>query len=90
MNRSKYILLKMIDKEISKKRMGEGMSKIIFGVTNQNLDRDKELSVHKVKDTARVLYNYIESLGLDINEGSISKRKLEECVMWAVKGISEK
>ncbi len=60
----------------------------IFGITNQDLKPPLELHIHKIKNLANDLWNYLEYIEYyDTQHIGVSKFKLQECVMWAVKGV---
>jgi hypothetical protein len=64
---------------------------IVFGLTGQKLTADQELSILRIKAIARELYEYVDSLNDNFSaaEFSLAKHKLEECVMWASRGITK-
>jgi hypothetical protein len=77
--------------KVSEARGQEGVSKVVFGITNQKLTTDQELCALKLKDAARTLRDHILNIPIGIEafvEKGVALERLEECVMWAVKGIS--
>lgn len=52
----------------------------------QLTDEEKDL-VKAIKDEADELWRYLEGV-TDPRMQALAKTKLEECVMWAVKGIT--
>lgn len=50
-------------------------------------DEEKAL-MDEVKDAATVLESFIEKIG-PMRETSIAKTKLEEAIMWAIKGLTK-
>lgn len=59
----------------------------VFRKEYRELTEDEKAHVENVKTAAEVLYDHIEAMK-DGREKSIAKTKLEESVMWAVKGIT--
>lgn len=53
----------------------------------EDLTKSEKKVVFEIKNKAEELYRLIESVGVS-RETSVSKTKLEECVMWAVKGVA--
>lgn len=55
----------------------------------QYLDLTKEQTdlISEIKEKSEYLMTLIDSIGLH-REAALAKTKLEECVMWAVKGIT--
>lgn len=60
----------------------------IFRKEYRTLETKEVERVERVKDLAYALYLEIENSGQG-REQSIAKTKLEESVMWAVKGITQ-
>ena len=52
------------------------------------LGRKEKGQIAAIKDTGQMLADYIESLGSS-REFSIALTKIEEAVMWAVKGVTK-
>ena len=64
----------------------------VFRKIPSELTKDQERSVNNVKMFAENLYNEFSTTYLDPNndrEIALAKTKLEEAVMWAVKGITK-
>ncbi len=83
-------ILKETDKfKSSISQVQKGSIADIFGITSQTIKPSKELDIHRIKNLAKNLYDYIESIeDCNILEMGTALFKLKECVMWAVKGIS--
>lgn len=58
----------------------------VFRTKYVQLDEAKQAEIYNLKDLANILHEMIESR--PCRESSIAKTKLEECIMWAVKGIT--
>lgn len=58
----------------------------VFRTKYVELDESKQTEIDNIKDLAGTLYAMIEAR--PCRESSIAKTKLEEAVMWAVKGIT--
>lgn len=63
------------------------MSNVVRPIYRELTDDEKSL-VNSLKDQASVLYSTIESIP-DGREKSLAKTKLEEAIMWAVKGVTK-
>lgn len=48
----------------------------------------EKMQMKNIKDQGLILMNYIDSLGQK-REYSLAKTKIEEAIMWAVKGITQ-
>jgi hypothetical protein len=66
----------------------------IFGRTNETLSSDKRLKITRIKFIAAELHRYLSDIckeglygSVDYRDIAIAKEKLQECVMWAVKGV---
>ena len=59
----------------------------VFRKEYRELTEDEKAHVENVKTAAEELYAHIEAMP-DGREKSVAKTKLEESVMWAVKGIT--
>lgn len=51
------------------------------------LTEEQKEMIKEVKDVANGLHDYLSKFASN-REMALAKTKLEECVMWAVKGIS--
>lgn len=63
----------------------------VFRKEPNELTKDQARSMEKVKDVAEILYNEF-CLVTDPSNGrelALAKTKLEEAVMWAIKGITK-
>ena len=62
---------------------------MIFNQEYRQLTDEVKERVKAIKDKADELYTMINEITEPhLREAAISKTKLEECVMWAVKGIT--
>lgn len=61
---------------------------MIFNQEYRQLTDEEKENVKIIKDEADALYNGIENTVTDPRMKACAKTKLEECVMWAVKGIT--
>lgn len=59
----------------------------VFRVEYKKLSEDRTREIVELKQKASELYKMISSLG-DSRETSLARTKLEESIMWAVKGAS--
>ena len=59
-----------------------------FRRTYRALLGSEEVAVHVIKDQAAGLYSSIDSHVKDDRMRALAKTKLEEAVMWAVKGVT--
>lgn len=59
----------------------------IFRKAYRQLGEKDKQALDEIKSKAQALHDLIEALGAS-REISLAKTKLEECVMWAVKGIT--
>lgn len=55
--------------------------------TTRTLTDEEKFIVENIKAAGRNFHTYLESLGSS-RELSIAKTKIEEAVMWAVKGVT--
>lgn len=60
---------------------------MIFNNEYRELTEEEKANVQAVKEKADELYTLIENV-TDPRMKACAKTKLEECVMWAVKGIA--
>lgn len=60
-----------------------------FRPVYRELTQEEQALVMKVKQAAATVGNLLEEAGQS-REISLAKTKLEECVMWAVKGVTAK
>lgn len=60
----------------------------VFSRRYRPLDKHELAHHDAIKDAAAHLYGLIEDVG-QMRETSIAKTKLEEAVMWAVKGLTK-
>jgi len=58
----------------------------VIKVKIRSLSLEKKASVSEIKELGYDLYSLLSSFG-DSREMGISKLKLDECVMWAIKGV---
>ena len=58
----------------------------VMNVNPKSLSLEQRLSIQEIKEFGNDFYAMLHSLG-DSREIEMAKLKLEECVMWAVKGI---
>ena len=58
----------------------------VFRTEYKKLDGATQTEIKNMKNIAATLHGMIESR--PCRESSIAKTKLEECIMWAVKGIT--
>lgn len=61
---------------------------MIFNNEYRELTEEEKEQVKMVKDQADILYSLIGHQMIDPRMQALAKTKLEECVMWAVKGIT--
>lgn len=61
----------------------------IFNRKYRELSQEEQDDLDKIKDEAEKLFNFINELqtNKDCREYSLAKTKVEEAVMWAVKGL---
>jgi hypothetical protein len=59
----------------------------VFRPTYRTLSFEEKQYVDAVKNSAEALYTLLESIP-DPRAKALARTKLEECVMWAVKGIT--
>jgi hypothetical protein len=59
----------------------------IFRPTYRELGTEEKDQIDGIKDVAQTLWDLIDTLGPS-RESSIAKTKLEESIMWVVKGIT--
>jgi len=66
------------------------MSNNVFRKEYRPLTDEEQASVNRVKETAQTLYAIIDSpsAAADPRSLAVAKTKLEEAVMWAVKGFT--
>ena len=60
----------------------------VFRPTYRELDEEEKLFISNIKDKAFELYMMIDQIPAS-REVSLSKTKLEESIMWAVKRITQ-
>ena len=58
----------------------------VMNVNPKSLSLEQRLSIQEIKEFGNDFYALLISFG-EHKEMKISRRKLEECVMWAVKGV---
>ena len=58
----------------------------VFRKKYVELSKEKQADLDNLKGMAQTMHELIESR--PCRESSIAKTKLEECIMWAVKGIT--
>lgn len=63
------------------------MANDIFAKHHRALDPVERAVIDRIKDLAEKLYGEIDAASAS-RESSIAKTKLEECVMWAAKGVA--
>lgn len=56
--------------------------------TYRELDATEKALVRQIKDRGAALLNAIPTSAMDKREYAIARTKVEEAVMWAVKGIT--
>jgi uncharacterized protein (UPF0248 family) len=60
----------------------------VMNLKRQELSEDKKLSIETVKNLGNEFYAHLSDSSIPQNrEISLAKTKIEEAVMWAVKGI---
>lgn len=59
-----------------------------FRLTYRALLGSEEAAVHRIKSYAEELYDEIEHAVKDDRMRALAKTRLEEAVMWAVKGVT--
>lgn len=63
------------------------MANDVFRKAYRQLNSDEALTLEGIKNTATVLYDCFDRIPPS-REASLAKTKLEEAVMWAVKGLT--
>ena len=58
----------------------------VFRTEYKKLDEATQTEIANLKDLAQVMHDLIKSR--PCRESSLAATKLEECIMWAVKGIT--
>ena len=61
----------------------------IFHKSNAPLDEDVVRAVYRMKESGERLMDEISFYAPEGRERDIAKEKLEECILWAVKGITK-
>ena len=59
----------------------------VFRSDQRELTKEEATLVLEIKNTAQSLYNRVDQM-VDGREKTLAKTKLEESVMWSVKGIT--
>jgi hypothetical protein len=86
-------LLKSIGIGVKMKDLNENIpaeqnkQKDIMRLTPRPLSAAERDNMDLIKQTGRDFYNFVDKLGSN-RELSLAKTKIEEAVMWAVKGIT--
>lgn len=59
-----------------------------FRTEYRSLSEDEKFRIAQIKSAAEVIDDHFRKAGLDGAAVALAKTKLEESVMWAVKGIT--
>ena len=62
------------------------MSKDVFRKTYRDLTKEEISLMNDIKDKAQELHELLDFI--PNREGALAKTNLEQCIMWAVKGIT--
>lgn len=60
----------------------------VFRKVYQPLSEEQKAIIEGIKEKAQGLYDYIDASNSDPRMKALAKTKLEESVMWVVKGIT--